>query len=192
MITFLAVRRKQMITHPFAANSYYCRFVDLHCDTLKIEKKLFISALKGWYAMFPKRFNDVIESSLAPNNRNKRISCSSCSIKAGVMQCIIRRGGTFSIIIMSATIIFIYFLAFSPVTVPHWRGIALQMFGPINPVLIALFYSLLQGSVHATVTTIVAHSGGERCSQMYRHTHTHTTPYPHTHRDRDICRSSSS
>lgn len=54
------------------------------------------------------------------------------------------------------------------------------MFGTINPVLVALLYSLLQGSVHATVTTIVAHSGGERCSQMYMHTHTHTLTHIET------------
>lgn len=52
------------------------------------------------------------------------------------------------------------------------------MFDTVNPVLIAQLYSLLQGSDHATVTSIVAHSGGERCSRC---TCTHT--HPHTHID---------
>lgn len=39
--------------------------------------------------------------------------------------------------------------------------------------LVTLFYLLLRESLCTAATTIVAHSEGERCSQMYSHTHWH-------------------
>lgn len=91
-----------------------------------------ISALQGWYCWycFPKEqhqktnkylFSNFIASSWAPSNSNKRVSCSSCSIRAGLMQwmCKIRFIQYHYHFSHYSFYLFILFIFFTHVTAPH-------------------------------------------------------------------------